>query len=367
MSKRDYYETLEVSRDASAPELKKAFKKKAMKYHPDRNPDNPEAAEKFKEAAEAYDVLSDSQKKSAYDQFGHQGVEGMGAGGPNFNDININDIFGDIFGDVFGTRSSGRRSRRGSDLQYNLDLSLKEAVLGIQKKIKIPSHKKCHDCNGNGAAKGSSPITCPNCNGAGQVRMQQGFFSVQQTCSNCSGTGQIIKDKCKTCGGQGAIKENKTLSVNIPAGVDNGDKVRLSGEGEWEKGGQSGDLYVAIRVSENPIFEREGKDLYIESPIPFEISILGGAIKVPTLEGSISLKIPAQTQTGKIFRIRGKGASVVRDIRRGDILCRVIVETPSNLDKKQLKLLNAFSESLSKSKNFPGTEAFIKASERVED
>ena len=367
MSKRDYYETLEVSRDASAPELKKAFKKKAMKYHPDRNPDNPEAAEKFKEAAEAYDVLSDSQKKSAYDQFGHQGVEGMGAGGPNFNDININDIFGDIFGDVFGTRSSGRRSRRGSDLQYNLDLSLKEAVLGIQKKIKIPSHKECHDCNGNGAAKGSSPITCPNCNGAGQVRMQQGFFSVQQTCSNCSGTGQIIKDKCKTCGGHGAIKENKTLSVNIPAGVDNGDKVRLSGEGEWEKGGQSGDLYVAIRVSENPIFEREGKDLYIESPIPFEISILGGAIKVPTLEGSISLKIPAQTQTGKIFRIRGKGASVVRDSRRGDILCRVIVETPSNLDRKQLKLLNAFSESLSKSKNFPGTEAFIKASERVED
>ena len=367
MSKRDYYETLEVSRDASAPELKKAFKKKAMKYHPDRNPDNPEAAEKFKEAAEAYDVLSDSQKKSAYDQFGHQGVEGMGAGGPNFNDININDIFGDIFGDVFGTRSSGRRSRRGSDLQYNLDLSLKEAVLGIQKTIKIPSHKECHDCNGTGAAKGSSPITCPNCNGAGQVRMQQGFFSVQQTCSNCSGTGQIIKDKCKTCGGQGAIKENKTLSVNIPAGVDNGDKVRLSGEGEWEKGGQSGDLYVAIRVSENPIFEREGKDLYIESPIPFEISILGGAIKVPTLEGSISLKIPAQTQTGKIFRIRGKGASVVRDIRRGDILCRVIVETPSNLDKKQLKLLNAFSESLSTSKNFPGTEAFIKASERVED
>ena len=367
MSKRDYYETLEVSRDASAPELKKAFKKKAMKFHPDRNPDNPEAAEKFKQAAEAYDVLSDPQKKSAYDQFGHQGVEGMGGGGPNFNDININDIFGDIFGDVFGTRSSSRRSRRGSDLQYNLDLSLKEAVLGAQKKIKIPSQKECHDCNGTGAAKGSSPITCPNCNGSGQVRMQQGFFSVQQTCSQCSGTGQIIKDKCKTCGGYGAIKENKTLSVNIPSGVDNGDKVRLSGEGEWQKGGQSGDLYVAIRVSENPIFEREGKDLYLESPIPFEISILGGAIKVPTLEGSISLKIPAQTQTGKIFRIKGKGASVVRDSRRGDILCRVIVETPSNLDRNQLKLLKAFSESLSESKNFPGTDAFLRASKKIED
>ena len=367
MSKRDYYETLEVSRDASAPELKKAFKKKAMKFHPDRNPDNPEAAEKFKEAAEAYDVLSDPQKKSAYDQFGHQGVEGMGGGGPNFNDININDIFGDIFGDVFGTRSSSRRSRRGSDLQYNLDLSLKEAVLGVQKKIKIPSHKECNDCSGSGASKGSSPITCPNCNGSGQVRMQQGFFSVQQTCSQCSGTGQIIKDKCKSCGGYGAIKENKTLSVNIPAGVDIGDKVRLSGEGEWQKGGQSGDLYVAIRVSENPLFEREGKDLYLESPIPFEISILGGAIKVPTLEGSISLKIPAQTQTGKIFRIKGKGASVVRDSRRGDILCRVIVETPSNLDRNQLKLLKAFSESLSESKNFPGTEAFLRASKKTED
>ena len=291
----------------------------------------------------------------------------MGGGGPNFNDININDIFGDIFGDVFGTRSSSRRSRRGSDLQYNLDLSLKEAVLGVQKKIKIPSHKECNDCSGSGASKGSSPITCPNCNGSGQVRMQQGFFSVQQTCSQCSGTGQIIKDKCKSCGGYGAIKENKTLSVNIPAGVDNGDKVRLSGEGEWQKGGQSGDLYVAIRVSENPLFEREGKDLYLESPIPFEISILGGAIKVPTLEGSISLKIPAQTQTGKIFRIKGKGASVVRDSRRGDILCRVIVETPSNLDRNQLKLLKAFSESLSESKNFPGTEAFLRASKKTED
>ena len=229
MSKRDYYEVLGVSKGASGPELKKAFKKKAMKFHPDRNPDNPEAAEKFKEAAEAYDVLSDSQKKSAYDQFGHSGVDGMGGGGPNFNDINVGDIFGDIFGDVFGTRSSSRRPQRGQDLQYNIELTLKEAVLGVQKKIKIPSHRECPDCNGSGAAKGSSPSSCSNCNGAGQVRMQQGFFSVQQTCSVCSGTGQVIKNKCATCSGVGAIKDNKTLSVNIPSGVDNGDKVRLSG------------------------------------------------------------------------------------------------------------------------------------------
>ena len=367
MSKRDYYETLEVSRDASSNELKKAFKKKAMKYHPDRNPDNPEAAEKFKEAAEAYDVLSDPQKKTAYDQFGHSGVEGMGGGGPNFNDININDIFGDIFGDVFGTRSQSRRQRRGSDLQYNLDLDLKDAVLGIQKKIKIPSHTQCSDCSGSGAEKGSSPITCSNCGGSGQIRMQQGFFSVQQTCSVCSGNGQVIKNLCKTCRGAGAIKDNKTLSVNIPAGVDNGDKVRLSGEGEWMKGGQSGDLYVAIRVNNDPIFERDGRHLYIEAPIPFEISVTGGSIKIPTLEKSISLKIPANTQTGKVFRIKGKGASVVRDRRRGDILCRVVVETPSNLNKDQMKLLNQLSASLDKSKNYPGTDTFLKAISKIKN
>ena len=361
MSKRDYYETLEVSRDASASELKKAFKKKAMKFHPDRNPDNPEAAEKFKEAAEAYDVLSDPQKKSAYDQFGHSGVEGMGGGGPNFNDININDIFGDIFGDVFGTRSQSRRQRRGSDLQYNLELSLKDAVLGVQKKIKIPSHRECPDCLGSGAAKGTKPATCMNCNGTGQVRMQQGFFSIQQTCSVCSGTGQVIKEKCGTCGGVGAIKENKTLSVNIPAGVDNGDKVRLSGEGEWMKGGRSGDLYVAIRVKDNPLFERDGRHLYIEAPIPFDVSILGGSIKIPTLEKTISLKIPSNTQTGKVFRIKGEGASIVRNKRRGDILCRVIVETPSNLDKAQLKALSELTKKLEPSKNYPGTDIFLKA------
>tara|TARA_B100000963_G_scaffold52964_1_gene41101 strand:- start:15780 stop:16880 length:1101 start_codon:yes stop_codon:yes gene_type:complete len=366
MSKRDYYETLEVSRDASAGELKKAFKKKAMKYHPDRNPDNPEASAKFKEAAEAYDVLSDPQKKSAYDQFGHSGVEGMGAGS-NFNDININDIFGDIFGDVFGTRSQSRRQRRGSDLQYNMELSLKEAVLGTQKKIKIPSHKACASCSGSGAADGASPSICKNCNGAGQVRMQQGFFSVQQTCSACSGSGQIIKDLCRQCRGSGAIKDEKTLSVNIPAGVDNGDKVRLSGEGEWMKDGQTGDLYVAIRVKDNSLFERDGKHLYLEAPIPFETSVLGGSIKIPTLENLISLKIPAHTQTGKVFRIKGKGASIVRDRRRGDILCRVIVETPTNLNREQLKLFKNLGESLNEKDNYPGTNTFKKVIDQLKD
>ena len=309
MSKRDYYETLEVSRGASSSELKKAFKKKAMKYHPDRNPDNPEAAQKFKEAAEAYDVLSDPQKKSAYDQFGHSGVEGMGGAGPNFNDININDIFGEIFGDVFCTRFTSRRPRRGSDLQYNIELTLKEAVFGVQKKIKIPTHVR----------------------------------------------------------GMNEIQDTKTLSVNIPAGVDNGDKVRLSGEGERIEDGQSGDLYVAIRVTENPLFEREGRHLYIEAPIPFDISVIGGSIQIPTLENSISLKIPSNTQTGKVFRIKGKGASIVRDRRRGDILCRVVVETPSNLSKQQLEMLNKFKDSLNHDKNYPGSSTFSKAISKIKE
>ena len=368
MSQRDYYEVLGVSRNASDVELKKAFKKLAMKYHPDRNPDDPSANEKFKEAAEAYEILSDSEKKSAYDQFGHAGVQGMGGGqGGGFQDFNFGDIFGDIFGDVFGGRNSSRRSARGQDLQYNIELSLKEAILGVKKTIKIPVDKICVECSGSGAKAGSVPVTCSQCNGVGQVRMQQGFFSVQQTCSVCSGTGQIIKDKCRTCGGVGAIKDNKTLSVNIPAGVDTGDKVRLSGEGEWMKGGQSGDLYVAIRVIDDPIFERDGRELYIEAPVPFDISVIGGAINIPTLENTISLKIPPQTQTGKIFRIKGKGASVVRDKRRGDILCRIVVETPTNLDNKQMKLLKELSDSLDRSKNYPGTDTFNKAISKLKD
>ena len=363
MSKRDYYDILGVSKNASDSELKKAFKKLAMKHHPDRNPDDDSAAEKFKEAAEAYDVLSDPQKKSTYDQFGHAGVQGMG-GGPNFNDMNfsdIGDIFGDIVGDIFGGgRSSGRRVRRGQDLQYNLNLSLKDAVLGTKIKIKVPVQSKCNDCSGTGAKPGTKPKVCPTCGGTGQVRMQQGFFSLQQTCGTCGGTGQVISEYCSTCSGKGTVEKVKTLSVNIPAGVDTGDRVRLSGEGNWARDAQPGDLYVAVRVDDHPILERDGKDLYIETPIPFHKAITGGSIEIPSLEKNISLKIPPYTQTGKIFRINGKGASHIRSRGRGDLLCRVIIEIPSSLDKKQLKALEEFSKLTEERKNFPGTDQFQK-------
>ena len=365
MSQRDYYEVLGVSQTASGPELKKAFKKLAMKYHPDRNPDDPQADKKFKEAAEAYEVLSDADKKSSYDQFGHAGVQGMGGGsGAGFQDFNVGDIFGDIFGDVFGGRGSSRRSARGQDLQYNLDLSLKEAILGIKKTIKIPVNKSCDDCSGSGAKPGSSPIPCGQCNGVGQVRMQQGFFSVQQPCNACRGEGQIIKDHCSTCRGAGVNEETKSLSVSIPAGVDNGDKVRLSGEGSAARGGPAGDLYVAIQVIANDIFERDGRDLYFEAPIPFDIAILGGSINIPGLESKISLKVPAYTQTGKIFRIKGKGASSVRDSRRGDLMCRVVVETPVNLSNAQLKTFKEFAKSIESEKHHPIKESFNQSADK---
>ena len=365
MSQRDYYEVLGVSQAASGPELKKAFKKLAMKYHPDRNPDDPQADLKFKEAAEAYEVLSDSEKKSTYDQYGHAGVQGMNGGaGGGFQDFDVGDIFGDIFGDVFGgRRSSSRRSARGQDLQYNIDLSLKEAILGVKKTIKIPVHKSCGDCSGSGAKAGSSSIKCSQCTGQGQVRMQQGFFSVQQPCNACRGEGQVIKDPCVACRGAGVTEETKSLSVSIPAGVDNGDKVRLTGEGSATRGGSPGDLYVAIQVNLNNIFERDGRDLYFEVPIPFEIAILGGTINVPGLDSKIALKIPAYTQTGKIFRIKGKGASSVRDSRRGDLMCRVIVETPVNLSNAQLKIFKDFTNSIESNKHHPMKESFNKSAD----
>lgn len=353
MSKRDYYEVLGVTKNASEAEIKKAFKRMAMKYHPDRNPDNAEAEDKFKEAKEAYDILSDSQKRAAYDQFGHAGVDpsaGMG-GGFSGGGASFSDIFGDVFGDIFGGGGAGgrggQRVYRGADLRYNLELSLEEAVKGTTVNIKIPSHESCDECGGSGAKKGTEPTTCTTCGGHGQVRMQQGFFSLQQTCPHCHGSGKMISDPCGKCHGKGHVEKTKTLSVKVPAGVDNGDRIRLSGEGEiGENGGPPGDLYVHMHVREHAIFKRDGNDLFCEVPVSLVTATLGGELEVPTLEGRVKLKIPEETQTGKLFRLRGKGVKSVRGSVSGDLLCKVSVETPVNLTKKQKELLKEFEDSL---------------------
>ena len=353
MSKRDYYEVLGVAKDVDERELKKAFKRLAMKHHPDRNEGDPAAEDKFKEAKEAYDVLSDAQKRAAYDQFGHAGVDpnmggagGFGGGGANFSDV-----FGDVFGDIFGGGGGGGRQRqrayRGSDLRYNLDLSLEDAVAGTTVKIKVPTLVTCKTCDGSGSKKGSEASTCTTCGGAGQVRMQQGFFSVQQTCPHCHGQGKVITDPCGSCHGQGRVEETKTLSVKVPAGVDNGDRIRLGGEGEaGENGGPAGDLFVQVRVKPHSIFERDENNLMCAVPISMTLAALGGEIEVPTLTGRVKLKIPAETQSGKLFRLRNQGVVPVRGGPKGDLLCRVNVETPVNLTKTQKDLLRQFEESL---------------------
>ena len=346
MAKRDYYEVLGVERGASEAELKKAYRRLAMKYHPDRNPDDKEAEEKFKEANEAYEVLSDASKRSAYDQYGHAGVDPqMGGGGFGGGGANFSDIFGDVFSDFFGGGRGGQRGgpQRGADLRYTLELDLEEAVRGTTVTIKVPSLVECKTCDGSGAKKGTSPVTCTTCGGIGQVRMQQGFFSVQQTCPRCHGSGKMITDPCGSCHGQGRVEETKTLSVKVPAGVDTGDRIRLSGEGEaGGKGGPSGDLYVVVNVREHPIFQRDGKHLYCEVPIDYADAALGGELEVPTLDGRVKLKIPEGTQTGKLFRLRGKGVKSVRSRSEGDLYCRVVVETPVNLTLEQRELLEKF-------------------------
>ncbi|MBE0454750.1 MAG: molecular chaperone DnaJ [Chromatiales bacterium] len=352
MSKRDYYEVLGVAKNASEAEIKKAFKKLAMKFHPDRNPDNKDAEDKFKEAKEAYDVLSDAQKRTAYDQFGHDAISGMGGAqggyGAGAGAGSFSDIFGDVFGDIFGGRGgAGQRVYRGSDLRYNLELGLEEAVNGTTVKIRVPTLVSCEACNGSGAKKGSSPSTCPTCQGHGQVRMQQGFFSLQQSCPRCHGSGKIITDPCNSCHGEGRVEKQKTLSVKVPPGVDNGDRIRLSGEGEaGENGGPAGDLYVQINVREHPIFKRQGNDLHCEVPISFTTAALGGELDVPTLNGRVKLKVPAESQSGKLFRLRGKGVTSVRGGQQGDLLCRIMVETPVNLTARQKELLREFEESM---------------------
>ncbi len=356
MAKEDYYQLLGVAKNVSEGDLKKAYRKAAMKYHPDRNKDNPDAEEKFKAIKEAYEMLSDPQKRSAYDQFGHAGVDASMGGGAGFGAgaESFGDIFGDVFGDIFGGGGGGGGARqrshaqRGSDLRYNLELTLEDAVAGTEVKIGVPVLVGCGDCGGSGAKKGSTPSTCSMCNGQGAVRMQQGFFSVQQTCPTCSGSGKQIKDPCRKCQGEGRVQEHKTLSVKVPAGVDTGDRIRLSGEGEaGAHGAPAGDLYVQVNVKDHSLFTRDNADLYCEMPISFPTACLGGELEVPTLTGRVKLKIPAETQTGKLFRLGGKGVKPVRGGATGDLLCRVQVETPVRLTKEQKELLGQLDELLS--------------------
>ena len=367
MAKEDFYDTLGVSRTATEAEIKKAYRRMAMKYHPDRNPDNADAEEHFKEAKEAYEILSNSQKRAAYDQFGHAGVDQSaggqrGAGG-------FSDVFGDVFNDIFGA-AGGRQNSRGADLRYHLDLTLEEAVAGTTAKIRIPVSVSCETCDGSGAKKGTQPVMCTTCGGHGQVRMQQGFFSVQQACPHCRGTGQMIKEPCGDCHGEGQIQEHKTLSVKVPAGVDTGDRIRLSGEGEAGTGGAGpGDLYVEVQVQRHEVFTRDGSNLYCDVPISFVTASLSGDLEVPTLSGKASLKIPEGTQTGQQFRLRSKGVKSVRGGAVGDLMCRVIIETPVKLSKKQKELLQEFDTTLqgSGSKHSPKHSSWLDAVKKFFD
>ncbi len=349
MAKRDFYEILGVNRDAGDDDIKKAYRKLAMKYHPDRNPDSKDAEDKFKEAKEAYEILSDSQKRAAYDQYGHAGVDPQagfgGGGGAGYG--GFADAFGDIFGDIFGGGGRGGRSNvyRGSDLRYNLEISLEEAARGTETKIRIPTQEECETCHGTGAKPGTEAKTCSTCGGHGQVRIQQGFFSIQQTCHTCHGSGKVIPNPCGSCHGAGRVKSYKTLSVKIPSGVDEGDRIRLSGEGEAGiNGGPSGDLYVVVHIKPHEVFQRDGNDLHCEMPISFTTAALGGEIEIPTLDGMARLKIPAESQSGKVFRLRSKGIKGVRASAPGDLMCHIVVETPVNLTERQKELLRELED-----------------------
>ncbi len=366
MAKRDLYEILGVARNASEDEIKKAYRRLAMKYHPDRNPDDQDAEMKFKEAKEAYEILSDAQKRAAYDQFGHAAFEaGMGGAGPayggGFGGASFSDIFGDVFGDIFGnTRPRGTRAYRGADVQYNLEISLEEAVAGTNVTIRVPTTETCKACGGSGAKKGTRPRTCPTCGGVGVVRIQQGIFAVQQTCPTCHGRGEIVEEPCPECHGQGRVHTHKTLTVKIPAGVDTGDRIRLSGEGEpGERGGPPGDLFVIIHVKPHPIFVRQDADLYCEVPISFATATLGGEIEVPTLGGRARLRIPPETQSGRLFRLRGKGVAPVRGGAPGDLICKVNIETPVNLTEAQKDLLRQFDASLNGEHHRPQEQSWM--------
>jgi molecular chaperone DnaJ len=349
MSKRDYYTVLGLPRDASEEDIKKSYRKLAMKYHPDRNPDDKTAEDKFKEAKEAYEVLCDARKRAAYDQFGHAGVDpsgaGRGFGGGPEGFGGFADAFGDIFGEIFGQGRGGRGNGvyRGADLRYNLELSLEEAAKGTEVKIRIPTMEECGTCHGNGAKPGTQPKQCPTCNGRGEVRVSQGFFSIQQTCPQCHGTGKVVPEPCPACNGAGRLKKHKTLSVKIPAGVDQDDRIRLTGEGEAGlNGGPTGDLYVVVNLRPHPMFTREGADLHCEMPISFGTAALGGELEIPTLDGNATIKVPPETQSGQVFRLKNKGIRPVRGSVQGDLYCHVVVETPVKLTARQKELLREF-------------------------
>ena len=363
MSKRDYYDVLGVPKGSQADAIKKAYRTKAKELHPDRNSDNPNAESQFKEVNEAYEVLKDADKKSAYDRYGHAAFEGGGGqgfgGGGDFSSA-FSDVFDDLFGDFMGGGRGGRKQQsRGSDLRYNLSISLEEAFSGLQKTINIPSAVTCGSCNGTGAAGGSSPTTCPTCSGLGKVRATQGFFTVERGCPTCSGVGQIIKNPCSSCGGQGTQKKDKALSVNVPPGVETGTRIRLAGEGETApRGGVSGDLYIFIEVSKHKIFERDGLNLFCRVPVSMAKASLGGEVEVPTIDGGRSrVRIPAGSQSGRQMRLKGKGMPAIKTIQKGDMFIEMAVETPVNLTAKQKELLQEFEE-LSEDNN-PETNSFF--------
>ncbi|AWK86085.1 molecular chaperone DnaJ [Azospirillum thermophilum] len=383
MAKQDYYELLGVEKGASADELKKAYRKMAMKYHPDRNQGDKDAEQKFKEISEAYDVLKDDQKRAAYDRFGHAAFEngrgggaggfGGGAGGFNF-DFGGAGGFADIFDEMFGEFMGGRRggggaSSRGQDLRYNLEISLEEAFKGTQTTVRVPTSVQCDSCNGSGAAAGTQPVTCPTCQGHGKVRAQQGFFTIERTCPGCHGQGRVIKDPCKSCGGAGRLRKEKTLQVNIPAGVEDGTRIRLAGEGEAGlRGAPPGDLYIFLAIAPHPIFQRDGANIHCRVPIPMTTAALGGSVEVPTIDGTrTKVTVPPGTQSGHQFRIKSKGMSVLRSTQRGDMYIQAVVETPVNLTKRQQELLREF-DTAGKEGSHPQSEGFFaKVKELWED